>query len=100
MKWGSDRTRTIAELERQARWSGSFVDRAIVREVKIASARFSETDSAWSEVVTVAERWEEVMPDLQVLEAIRRVNRVTSCWRGESTPSQWESASCNGGVRQ
>jgi hypothetical protein len=61
--------------------SGSFVDRAIVREIKTAAARFSETDLMWSEVLILTRRWKEGMPELQMLEALRRINRVASCWK-------------------
>jgi hypothetical protein len=84
MDWKSGRTATITELEREARSSGNFVDRAIVREIKIASARLSETDLMWSEVMTLTDHWKDGMPELQVLEAIRRINRVASCWKAPS----------------
>jgi hypothetical protein len=81
MDWGNDRSAAIAELQSKVRASGSFVDRAIVREMKIASERFSETHSAWLEVIKVAAGWEDGTPDLQVLEALRRINRMATCWK-------------------
>ena len=80
MNWKSDRTAAITELEREAQLSGTSVGRAIVREIKIASARFSETELMWSAVMSLTGRWKEGMPELQVLEAIRRINRVASRW--------------------
>jgi hypothetical protein len=46
MAEGRDRVGTIAELEREACSSGSFVDRAIVREIKVAATRFFRTGIA------------------------------------------------------
>ena len=46
MDWGSGREATIAQLQKRVRATGSFVDRAIVREIKIASERFAETHAA------------------------------------------------------
>ena len=81
MDWGSGRAATIAQLQQRVRESGSFVDRAIVREMKIASELFPETHSAWLEVRDLVRRWEEGMADLKVLEAIRWINRSASCWK-------------------
>jgi hypothetical protein len=92
MEWESGRTETIAELQRRVRATGSFVDRAIVREMKTASERFRETDPIWREVVTLAQRWQEGMPDLDVLEAVRRINRTATCWRAEPAAGEAESA--------
>ena len=77
----------LTELEDEARSSGSFVDCAIVREIKIAAGRFSDTDLMWSEVMILARRWKEGMPDIMVLDAVRRINRVTSCWKTETVPA-------------
>jgi hypothetical protein len=83
MDWGSGREATIAELQRRVRESGSFIDRAIAREVKIASGLFAERHTAWAEVAELVGRWENGMGDLQVLEAIRWINRGASCWKAK-----------------
>jgi hypothetical protein len=84
MDWGSGREAAIAQLQKQARQTGSFVDRAIVREMKIASGLYPEGHAAWREVVELAETWEKGMPDLKILEAIRHINRGASCWKQNS----------------
>jgi hypothetical protein len=81
MDWGSGRGATIAQLQQRVRESGSFVDRAIVREIKIASERFAETHAAWAEVAELVEKWEKGVPDLRILEAIRWINRIASGWK-------------------
>ena len=81
MDWGGGRQATIAQLQKRVRETGSFVDRAIVREIKIASERFGETHAAWAEVVELVEKWEKGVPDLKILEAIRWINRIASGWR-------------------
>ena len=81
MDWGSGRAKTIAQLRERVRESGTFVDRAIVREIKIASERFAEKHAAWIEVMDLANGWEEGRPDLKILEAIRQINRSASYWR-------------------
>jgi hypothetical protein len=81
MDWGSGRGETIAQLQRQVRETGSFVDRAIVREVKIASELYPEKHSAWIEVVELVENWQNGMADLRVLDAVRHINRSASCWK-------------------
>ncbi|MEY2563458.1 MAG: hypothetical protein QOH88_1651 [Verrucomicrobiota bacterium] len=79
---GSDRA--VAD---QVRATGSFVDRAIVREMKIAAERFPEHHATWLEVDALIQRWEQGLPDLQVLEALRQVNRTASCWRDKPSAS-------------
>lgn len=81
MDWGSGRGETIAQLQQQVREAGSFVDRAIVREVKIASELFPEKHSAWIEVAELVEKWQDGLMDLRVLEAVRHINRSASCWK-------------------
>lgn len=81
MEWGLGRGATLAELQRKVRETGSFVDRAIVREMKVASELFPESHAAWREVRELAEHWEKGAPDVKVLEAIRRINRSASCWK-------------------
>jgi hypothetical protein len=81
MDWGSGREATIAQLQQRVRESGSFVDRAIVREIKVASNLFTERHHAWREVLELAEKWESGLPDLKILEAIRHINRSASCWK-------------------
>jgi hypothetical protein len=81
MDWGSGREATIAQLQKRVRETGSFVDRAIVREIKIASERFAETHAAWAEVVELVEKWEKGVPDVKILEAIRWINRIASGWK-------------------
>jgi hypothetical protein len=83
MGGAADRTNTIAQLEQAARSAGSFVDRAIVREIKIAAGRHAENDPAWFEVAALIERWRSGAPDLDVLEAVRRINRVATCWKAD-----------------
>jgi hypothetical protein len=79
--WGSGREKSIAQLQERVRESGTFVDRAIVREIKMASERFAEKHSAWIEVMDLADAWEKGRPDLKILEAIRQINRSASYWR-------------------
>jgi hypothetical protein len=82
MDRGGGREATITQLQRQVRETGSFVDRAIVREMKIASELFAERHAAWAEVRELAERWEKKsVSDLKILEAIRWINRSASCWK-------------------
>lgn len=81
MDWGSGREKVIAQLQERVRENGTFVDRAIVREIKIASERFAEKHAAWIEVMDLADGWEEGRPDLKILEAIRQINRSASYWR-------------------
>jgi hypothetical protein len=82
MDWAGGREATITQLQRQVRETGSFVDRAIVREMKIASELFAERHAAWAEVQELAERWEKKsVSDLKILEAIRWINRSASCWK-------------------
>jgi hypothetical protein len=82
MDWGRGREATITQLQRQVRETGSFVDRAIVREMKIASELFAERHAAWAEVRELAERWEKKsVSDIKILEAIRWINRGASCWK-------------------
>ena len=81
MDWGSGRGETIVQLQRKVRETGSFVDRAIVREVKIASELFREKHSAWIEVVELVGKWQNGMTDLRVLDAVRHINRSASCWK-------------------
>jgi hypothetical protein len=85
MGWADNSEGMISQLQSGARASGSFVDRAVVRELKLAFARASGTPSATAELVHLAERWEDGMPDLLVLEAIRRINRDASCWKSAAT---------------
>jgi len=85
MGWHDDPEEMITQLQDRARGSGSFVDRAIVREIKMAFARLVGTPSAIADVVRLAECWEKGRPDLEVLEDIRRINRVASCWKTESS---------------
>ena len=87
MVWNSDRTVTLAELQREAQTIGTFVDRAIVRELKISCNRFAETDSAWTEIATLIERWKEGMNDLEVLSSMQRLNRISTCWKDPAQPS-------------
>jgi len=84
MEWGNDRREAIAQLRAKVRITGSFVDRAVVRELKIASERFPEHDLVWREVETLVQRWEEGMPDRDVIEAIRQLNGTASFWRDKS----------------
>lgn len=77
----SDRSGLIAELQREARSSGSFVDRAIVREIKNVAARCAETDPLWSEVLHLTRGWKAGLPELQVLDGLQRINRAASCWK-------------------
>jgi hypothetical protein len=84
--WGNGRGETIAQLQREARESGSFVDRAIMREVKIASELFAERHSAWMEVAELVERWQNGAKDLRVLNAVRHINRSASCWKTIASP--------------
>jgi hypothetical protein len=81
MDWGGGREATIAQLQRQVRATGSFVDRAILREIKIASEGFAETHAGWREVVELVEKWEKGVPDVKILEAIRWLNRIGSGWK-------------------
>jgi hypothetical protein len=81
MDWGSGRETAIAKLQQRVRQTGSFVDRAIIREMKIASELFPAGHAAWMEVVELAHKWEKGMPDLKILEAIRHINRGASCWK-------------------
>ena len=81
MDWESGRAATIARLQQQMRESGSFVDRAIVREMKIASQLFTERHSAWVEVRELVDSWEAGWSDLKILEAIRNINRSASYWK-------------------
>ena len=82
MDWGDGREATITQLQRQVRETGSFVDRAIVREMKIATELFAERHAAWAEVRELAERWEKKsVSDIKILEAIRWINRSASCWK-------------------
>ena len=81
MDWRSGRAKVIAQLQELVRENGTFVDRAIVREIKIASERFTEKHAAWIEVRDLAEAWQKGRPDLKILEAIRQINRSASCWR-------------------
>ncbi len=82
MDWGGGREATITQLQRQVRETGSFVDRAIVREMKIASDLFAERHAAWTEVRELVERWEKKSAsDIKILEAIRWINRSASCWK-------------------
>ena len=78
---GSGRGATIEELQRKVRETGSFIDRALVREMKVASELFPESHAAWNEVRELADRWEKGAADVKVLEAIRRINRSASCWK-------------------
>jgi hypothetical protein len=79
--WRSGREKIIAQLQERVHENGTFVDRAIVREIKIASERFAEKHAAWIEVMDLADGWEEGRPDLKILEAIRQINRGASYWR-------------------
>jgi hypothetical protein len=81
MDWGSGREVAIARLQQRVRETGSFVDRAIVREIKVASCLFAESHAAWREVMELADSWEKGVSDLKILEAIRHINRSASCWR-------------------
>ena len=81
MAWDNNPDGMIAHVEQKARVSGSFVDRAIVREIKRAFARLAGRPSEISGVVRLAKRWEQGMPDLEVLDAVRRVNRCASDWK-------------------
>jgi hypothetical protein len=87
MEWGNGRGKTIAQLQERVRASGSFVDRAIVREVIIASQLFPERHSAWEEVRELVDHWEAGRPDLKILEAIRNINRSASYWRAPRPPT-------------
>jgi hypothetical protein len=91
MDGAEDRAQTIAQLERDARSGGSFVDRAIVREIKIAAGRFSEQESLWLQVAALIERWREGAPDVEVLESVRRINRIATCWKDGSASATPES---------
>jgi hypothetical protein len=75
----------ISQLQTRARISGNFADRAILREIKMAFARLAGTPAV-TEVVRLAEGWEAGAPDLQVLDAIRRINRSASCRNGDARP--------------
>jgi hypothetical protein len=86
--WGSGRGKIIVQLQERVRESGTFVDRAIVREIKIASERFGERHSAWVEVMDLTNAWEQGRPDLKILEAIRQINRSASCWRAPRAVDQ------------
>jgi hypothetical protein len=86
MEWGDGRGKAIAQLEERVRASGSFVDRAIVREVIIASQLFAERHSAWGEVCELVDNWEKGRPDLRILEAIRHINRGASYWKSHRPP--------------
>jgi hypothetical protein len=86
--WGSGRATTIAKLQERVREHGTFVDRAIVREIKIASERFAEKHAAWIEVMDLADGWEKGRPDLKILEAIRHINRGASYWRAPAAVDQ------------
>jgi hypothetical protein len=81
MIWNSDRAVTVATLEHEARALGTFVDRAIVREIKLASSRFAETEAAWMEVLALVERWKGGRDDLEVLSAFQSLNRTSTCWK-------------------
>ena len=81
MDWGTSRSKTIARLQERVRVSGSFVDRAIVREVVIASQLFAEGHSAWLEIRELVDHWEEGRSDLKILEATRNINRSASYWK-------------------
>ena len=81
MDWGSGREAAIAQLQQRVRETGSFVDRAIVREIKIASEGFAETHAGWQEVVELVEKWEKGVPDVKILESIRWINRIASGWK-------------------
>jgi hypothetical protein len=81
MDWGCGREAAIAQLQKRVRETGSLVDRAIVREIKIASERFAETHAGWAEVVELVEKWEQGVPDIKILEAIRWINRIASGWK-------------------
>jgi hypothetical protein len=72
----------IAQLQQRASPSGSFVNRAVVREIKMAFTRLARTP-AGSEVARLAERWEKGMPDVEVLDDIRGINRAANCWKTE-----------------
>jgi hypothetical protein len=86
MEWGSGRGKAIAQLQERVRAGGSFVDRAIVREVIIASQLFPEKHSAWGEVRELVNNWEDGRPDLKILEAIRHINRGASYWKSARPP--------------
>jgi hypothetical protein len=74
----------ISQLQDRARATGSFVDRAIAREIKMAFTRAAGTP-AITELVHLAEAWEAGTPDVQVLDAIRRINRsAASCWKADA----------------
>jgi hypothetical protein len=82
MDWASGREAVIAQLQQSVRETGSFVDRAIVREIKVASELFADRHAAWEEVRELAERWEnKSVSDIKILEAIRWINRSASCWK-------------------
>lgn len=82
----------MAKWQTEARSKGSFVERALVREIKVASERFSPGDPAWVEVAALVSRWEKGMPDIQVLEAVRRINRAATCWRAEVNRRDFDGA--------
>jgi hypothetical protein len=87
MDWGTGRGKTIAQLQERVRVNGSFVDRAIVREVIIASQLFPERHSAWLEVRELVDNWESGRPDFKILEAIRNINRSASYWKAPRPPT-------------
>lgn len=94
MDWRDGRERTIAQLEQRVSRTGSFVDRAVVREIKVASELFPEKHGAWVEVVELIERWERGASDLSILQAVQSINRSASRWRIAA------SSGAGGGVTQ
>lgn len=81
MDCAGGRKATITQLQQQIRKTGSFVDRAIVREMKISSELFAEGHAAWADIRELADHWEKGASDVKILDAIRWINRSASCWK-------------------
>jgi hypothetical protein len=100
MEWGTDRREAIAQLHAKVRATGSFVDRALVREIKIASELFAERHAAWIEVVELVQHWENGVSDVSILEAVRQINRSASCWKTRASSNAptggWDCVSSPG----
>jgi len=97
MVWNSDRTITVAALQREARALGTFVDRAIVREIKQACGRLAATDDAWLEVMALVECWKGGMKDLEVLSSLQHLNRTSPRRNGSQKGSRDPELNGNGG---
>src|SRR5436190_10731086 len=93
MDWTPGREEAIAQLQVRVREHGSFVERALVREIKVASELFPAAHAAWFEVLQLVENWERGASDVSALEAVRHINRSASCWKSQA------SNGAGGGVR-